>query len=587
MEFTSTSNNVFSRFFNGGLHKRIRLGESHESFDELGQVSRVLGFDSNTHDRGHRELHGDNGVRVLIGGEGSRLEDELINSDQSTSVSDGDRVNGLSLTTHHNNSSLNVLDEQIFLLANFVVGSENSDLRSRDDGAREDTTEGEETSLISSGYHLRYVHNERSVGVAVSDGGSGGIIHRTSVQVFYSVFLGSGGGRQVHDHHFQEGLIGGQPFLHDALEELLLLERSFFRVEGNSDYFEVFVELLHIVGHTSLEDLADGFEDELAEGSGKRLSAGGGAVGDPLLGFSIKVVVTPESLGHLFLVYSKLFRVDTGKLVEGESPSLETGGEGNSSLFGVDSGVTEEFISVCGNDNVGVFDDTDKVLVHLFRLELEFKETTIQLVNGEDGNDTFSQSLTKDSFSLYANSFDDIDDDQTTISNTEGSSYFRRKVDVTWGVDQVDKKLVTDGVLGETERFGHLEVKRDTSGLDGNTSVLLVLTSISKTNVTGIFLGNDTSSSDERIGQSGLAVIDVSNDRHITDVMGLIHNESHLVHSKVHHFRKFIIAKLLFLVKNEELEAQFVELIIRCKSVVIEVKYFVVLLEGITTKSAN
>jgi hypothetical protein len=369
----------------------------------------------------------------------------------------------------------------------------------------------------------------------------------------------------MQNHHFHEGFISGQPFLHNALEELLLLEGSFFRVEGNSNYFEVFVELLQIVGHTALEDLRDGFEDELAESSGKRLSGGGGAVGDPLLGFSVEVVVTPESLGHLFLVDSKLLRVDTGKLVKSEGPSLETGGEGNGSLFGVDSGVTEEFISVGGNDNVGVFNDTNKVLVHLFRFELEFEETTIQLVNGEDGYDTFSQSLTKDSFSLYANTFYDIDDDQTTISNTEGSSYFRRKVDVTWGIDQVDKKLVTDGILGETERLGHLEVKRDTSGLDGNSSVLLVLTGISETNVTGIFLGNDTSSSDKRIGQSGLAVVDVSNDRHITDVMGLIHNESHLVHSKVHHFRKFIIAKLLFLVKNEELIAQFVEFIIRCK----------------------
>jgi DNA-binding transcriptional regulator YhcF (GntR family) len=53
---------VFSRFFNGGLDERVRLGESLESFDELGQVSRVLGLNSNTHDRGYRELHGDNGV---------------------------------------------------------------------------------------------------------------------------------------------------------------------------------------------------------------------------------------------------------------------------------------------------------------------------------------------------------------------------------------------------------------------------------------------------------------------------------------------------------------------------------------------
>lgn len=57
------------------------------------------------------------------------------------------------------------------LLSRDVVGTHNSDLLSGGDLAREDTTEGIETSLVTCGHHLRYVHHKRSVGVACADGG--------------------------------------------------------------------------------------------------------------------------------------------------------------------------------------------------------------------------------------------------------------------------------------------------------------------------------------------------------------------------------------------------------------------------------
>jgi len=51
MELTSTSNNVFTRLFDGALHKRVGLGKSLQTFDELRQVSRVLRLNGHTHDR--------------------------------------------------------------------------------------------------------------------------------------------------------------------------------------------------------------------------------------------------------------------------------------------------------------------------------------------------------------------------------------------------------------------------------------------------------------------------------------------------------------------------------------------------------
>jgi len=193
MEFSSSGNNVLSRFLNGALHKRIRLGESLESFDQLGQIGGVLGFDGDSDDRGHRELHGDQGVGVLLGGKSSSLGDELVDSNKSASVSDGNGVHRLGLSSHHNDDSLDVLDNKILLLAGVVVGSKNSDLLSSNDSSGEDSSEGVESALVRSGHHLGDVHHKGSLGVASSNRVGSGVIHGASVQVLNSVSLGLGG----------------------------------------------------------------------------------------------------------------------------------------------------------------------------------------------------------------------------------------------------------------------------------------------------------------------------------------------------------------------------------------------------------
>jgi hypothetical protein len=65
-----------------------------------------------------------------------------------------------------------------------------------------------------------------------------------------------------------------------------------------------------------------------------------------------------------------------------------------------------------------------EVLIHGLTINLEFKDTTIDLVDEEDWLDLLTEGLTEHSLSLHANTFDVIDDDEGTISDTECSSDF-------------------------------------------------------------------------------------------------------------------------------------------------------------------
>jgi len=193
MELTSTSNDVLTGLLDRDLHEGIGLGETLETFDQLGKISRALGLNGHTHDSGHGELHGHERISAFLSGESSGLENELIDTNQSASVTARDGLNGLGSTTHHNHNTLNVLNVDIILRSKLVVGTKDANLLTSSDGSGENTTESVETTLIGSGHHLRDVHNERSLGVASADSGGGDIVLRTSVQILNTVLLGLGG----------------------------------------------------------------------------------------------------------------------------------------------------------------------------------------------------------------------------------------------------------------------------------------------------------------------------------------------------------------------------------------------------------
>lgn len=82
-------------------------------------------------------------------------------------------------------------------------------------------------------------------------------------------------------------------------------------------------------------------------------------------------------------------------------------------------------------------------------------------------------------------------------------------------------------------RVLHLEVQRDSGRLDSNTTVLLILTSVSETGFTSTTRGDNTGLGDQGVGQGRLAVIDVSNDGHVTNVRNLVHKASNFLNSEV------------------------------------------------------
>jgi hypothetical protein len=61
------------------------------------------------------------------------------------------------------------------------------------------------------------------------------------------------------------------------------------------------------------------------------------------------------------------------------------------------------------------------------------------------------------------------------------------------------------------------------------------LTSIHEALVSSIGLSNDTGLADKRVSQGRLAVIDVSDHRHVANVRTLVHDHADLVYSEVHH----------------------------------------------------
>ena len=71
---------------------------------------------------------------------------------------------------------------------------------------------------------------------------------------------------------------------------------------------------------------------------------------------------------------------------------------------------------------------------------MQFKERSVDFVDDDDGFDTFAEGLTQDGFGLDADTFDTVDDDEGTVSDSQCCSDFRGEIDVTGRIDQVDQK---------------------------------------------------------------------------------------------------------------------------------------------------
>lgn len=291
VQLTSTGDDVLTGLGDVGQNARVRLGQTLETLDQLGQVVGVLDLDGTLHDRRDRELHDLQVVGGLGGGDGTGLQKELVDTNQTDDVTSRDILDGLDETTHHENSTLDSLDEQVLLLARGVVRTLDADLETRLDGTREHTAEGVETTLVRGRHHLGNVQHERSLGVTVTDTNADVIVWRTLVQSLGTVLLGSDGGRQVEDDHLQKGISSRQEFAHDNLKERLALKILLLAGELDVKLLNEGSNLLLLGVGDRVEDLDDGVEDKLVEGTLELLALILGVLG-PLLGLGVEVVVT-------------------------------------------------------------------------------------------------------------------------------------------------------------------------------------------------------------------------------------------------------------------------------------------------------
>lgn len=219
----------------------------------------------------------------------------------------------------------------------------------------------------------------------------------------------------------------------------------------------------------------------------------------------------PETLKHLLAVNTELLGVLGGELVEGESPAMETRAESDGTAVRIDLDITEVLVKVGGDDDVDGLDCAGEGLVQVFLGGLQLEQGAVDLVDDQDRLDTLGQSLAQDSLGLDADARHTVDNDQSTVGNAESGGDLGREVDVTGRVDQVDNELGPIDFLWdllEVVLVRHLGVQGDGRRLDGNAAVLFIGAGVHEASLTGLGSGDDTSTLDQGVTESGLAVID-------------------------------------------------------------------------------
>ena len=94
---------------------------------------------------------------------------------------------------------------------------------------------------------------------------------------------------------------------------------------------------------------------------------------------------------------------------------------------------------------------------------------------------------------------------------------------MSWAVDEVDQVLLLllgYGLISVPGLDGVSEEDRDGAGLHGNHTLLLVLSAVQVPQLTGHLGIDDLVRADQRIGQSGLAVIHMRQNTDVTDPVG-------------------------------------------------------------------
>ena len=234
--------------------------------------------------------------------DGSLLDKELINSDKTDGVSAWYIWDGLNLSGHHDDGSLDILDVEVSFGSLLVVWSHDSDFLSSGDCSGEDTAESVETTLVISWDHLGDEDHERAILVTVEDRLTAWIIDWSFVEVASSVFLGLYWGWELHDDHFKKSLGGVDPLLEDILEECFSLEFFLFILKLDAKRVDHFPDLFEVSIHDVASQLSDWVHDELDESTCKHLAFTIVLISTELLLLWVEVVISPKFLHKLVTI---------------------------------------------------------------------------------------------------------------------------------------------------------------------------------------------------------------------------------------------------------------------------------------------
>merc|ERR1719430_1871600 len=131
-----------------------------------------------------------------------------------------------------------------------------------------------------------------------------------------------------------------------------------------------------------------------------------------------------------------------------------------------------------------------------------------------------------------------------SIGDTKCSSNLTGEVNVTGRIDQVNQEtsflspILVLGLWlcdeGKILLF-HIEEHRNSRGFDGDAAVLFILPGVRGSSFSSLGRSNNPSLCNKRVCKSRLAVIDMSDHRHVPDVLLLVHKLPDFVDREVHH----------------------------------------------------
>ena len=132
-------------------------------------------------------------------------------------------------------------------------------------------------------------------------------------------------------------------------------------------------------------------------------------------GRKVYIIKFLNYLAKIFLKYffqltygnTELGGVQFSKLLDGKGPSVKSRSETDGGIGRIDTDDTHGtvVISIGGNDDVDVLNDTLESKEEIFLLQLEFQQSTVHLVHEKNGLDTFGDGLTQDSLGLHTDTY--------------------------------------------------------------------------------------------------------------------------------------------------------------------------------------